>query len=234
MKTIPVFCDKFDRQEAKLPLTAYPIGRSKHPLYSIRTIMTFSSKTRAFQERTCQTLSIIAAVSLIVGSLVGCSDSTAPESASTEPVSPEGPASSVPALDDQASLEPTKDRIAATPSPTSAPSAESATTEEKSTPKTTTPEESPTPSTPAKVSLPKVEFPEMKMSDKAIAVRDLFIEANNQFKEKRYVGAIQTIRKLDAMDLSEKEEMAVDLFLKRIEKALSADSKTKPETPAQE
>jgi hypothetical protein len=71
-----------------------------------------------------------------------------------------------------------------------------------------------------------VEFPEMKISDEALAIRKLFIQANKQFKEKRYVGAIQTLRNLDAMKLGEKEEMALDLFLKRIEKALEEDTKT--------
>ncbi|MBT5707092.1 hypothetical protein N8766_03145 [bacterium] len=75
-----------------------------------------------------------------------------------------------------------------------------------------------------------VEFPEMKISDEALAIRKLFVQANKQFNEKRYIGAIQTLRNLDAMELGEKEEMALDLFLKRIEKALEEDTKTPKET----
>jgi hypothetical protein len=76
-----------------------------------------------------------------------------------------------------------------------------------------------------------VEFPEMKISDEALAIRKLFVQANKQFTEKRYIGAIQTLRNLDAMELGEKEEMALDLFLKRIEKALEEDTKAPKETP---
>lgn len=82
-----------------------------------------------------------------------------------------------------------------------------------------------------KVMQEPVEFPEMKISDEALAIRKLFVQANKQFKEKRYIGAIQTLRNLDAMELGEKEEMALDLFLKRIEKALEEDPKTPKETP---
>ena len=71
-----------------------------------------------------------------------------------------------------------------------------------------------------KVTQEPVKFPEMTISDEALAIRNLFVEANKQFNEKRFVGAIQTLRKLDSMELGEKEEMALDLFLKRIEKAL--------------
>ncbi len=53
----------------------------------------------------------------------------------------------------------------------------------------------------------------------------------DRFTEERYVGAIQTLRKLDSMELGEKEEQAVDMFLKRIEKALSSQETSSTEDP---
>ena len=82
-----------------------------------------------------------------------------------------------------------------------------------------------------KAAAPAVKFPEMKMSDHAVTVRNLFVEAQKQFTEERYVGAIQTLRKLDSMELGEKEEQAVDMFLKRIEKALSSQETSSTEDP---
>ncbi len=67
----------------------------------------------------------------------------------------------------------------------------------------------------------EVVFPEMKLSDHQAAVRALFVQAHKQFKDKQYVPAIQTLRNLDQMPLSEKEEQALDMFLKRIDKALN-------------
>ena len=78
-----------------------------------------------------------------------------------------------------------------------------------------------------------VEFPEMKVPEHLAKVTALFIEANKQFGEKRYVGALQTLRKLDSMELGERENQALDLFLKRIEQELSKEAEaTGPSTEA--
>ena len=86
---------------------------------------------------------------------------------------------------------------------------------------TLTPDASEEKTTAAAAPQTAVTFPEMKLPEEQSAVRELFIQANKQFNEERYVGAIQTLRKLDAMDLHKNEELALDMFLKRIEKALS-------------
>ena len=163
---------------------------------------------------------------IIMSSLVACKDAPSPETISEKPSTPETSAPSVPAASEDASPEEISEskpepKEPATPAVVTAKEKPKASLEPKASPKV---------STPVAASPPKVQFPEMKMSEKALAVRKLFVEANNQFKEKRYVGAIQTIRKLDAMELSEKEEQAVDLFLKRIEKALSEGSGTTAES----
>lgn len=69
-----------------------------------------------------------------------------------------------------------------------------------------------------------VEFPEMKVPEHLAKVTSLFVEANKQFGEKRYVGALQTLRKLDSMELGDRENQALDLFLKRIEQELSKEA----------
>ena len=74
---------------------------------------------------------------------------------------------------------------------------------------------------PPEVSAPTVSFPEMKMSERTAEIRALFIQANREFLEQKYVEALQTLAKLDALGLEGNEERALDLFLKRIEAALN-------------
>lgn len=77
-----------------------------------------------------------------------------------------------------------------------------------------------------------VRFPEMKVSPEQAQVTKLFLDANKAFKEERYVAAVQVLRKLDRMELGERQEEALDMFLARIEEVLGdgtdgeADSST--------
>ena len=192
--------------------------------------MSFPSKTGAIHKRGSQTLSITASVMIVMSSLVACKDAPPTETVSEKASTPEASVPSVPAVSEEARPE-VISKSKAEPEKASSAALVSAKEKPKEGVETT---ESPKASAPVAVTPPKVKFPEMKMSDKALAVRKLFVEANKQFKEKRYVGAIQTIRKLDAMELSEKEEQAVDLFLKRIEKALSEGSGTTAESSEKE
>ncbi|MCS1411712.1 MAG: hypothetical protein M2R45_04914 [Verrucomicrobia subdivision 3 bacterium] len=140
---------------------------------------------------------------------VACSKSMPPAESSKE----------VAVSEESAASEPSTNQPPVVKESTNGPVASITTTEASEDTTPTSTEEPLKPSAPA-AQAPQVKFPEMKMPEQQKKVRDLFVEANDLFGDKNYVGAIQTLRKLDEMELTEKQELALDLFLKRIEKAL--------------
>ena len=180
--------------------------------------MTFLRILPRFSRNQFQVLQLSLLALLLVSLVSGCSDPDAPEG------SAEGEAVT------ETNTSPVKIPVVTVESETAKPASKPSVTVAKEVKKRTSPESKAVVAETPEVKVPAVKFPEMKMSDHATTVRELFVAAQKQFTEKRYVGAIQTLRKLDSMELVEKEEQAVDMFLKRIEKALGSQGKAAAES----
>ena len=168
---------------------------------------------------------------LVVLGLLGCGDSAAPGG------DPSAEASESPSVESNVTATAGKEKDSDQVSPEAESSLEPVKDAEgegePDLPEASEPQEQASGPKPPEVSAPTVSFPEMKMSERTAEIRALFIQANRQFLDQKYVEALQTLAKLDALGLEGNEERALDLFLKRIEAALN-EGEESASTPVNE